>query len=186
MAIENELKAILVLDNPGEFLKSLKKKSKCETFDITQGYLSKSARIRHIVPHNDVKNEQFVFTYKTKVSSETVELEHQISIHDYHKLCLIVKPIIHKTRIKCKDGVYTWDIDFFKTPKSGNIYFAMAEVEMPEFEFEAPMPLDIISPYIAKWVDPGDKRFGNKNLWNPIKVAKLLKEVLDDKKTKAN
>lgn len=182
MPIENERKVILQSDNLPSLLKSLKVNPKCETFDITQGYLSGSARIRHVVPHDSKKTEQHLFTYKTKVGGSVVEIETEVSIHDYHKLFLIVKPVIHKTRVKCKNGDHCWDIDFFKTPKTGNIYLAMAEVEMPEFEFETPEPLDIIAPYAVKWIENGDKRFGNKNLHNVAKVTELVKGLLNAEK----
>ena len=181
MPVENELKVILHADNLAAVLKSFKKNPECKTYDITQGYLSGSARIRHVVPHDSTQKEQYLFTYKTKVGGNVVEIETDISLHDYNKLFLIVKPVIHKTRIKYKNNQHTWDIDFFKTPKSGNIYLAMAEVEMPEFEFETPEPLEMLKPYIVKWVDAGDKRFSNKNLWNASKVSQMVREITSAK-----
>ena len=181
MPVENELKAILHADNLSAMLKFFKQTPECKTYDITQGYLSGSARIRHIIPHDISQEEQYLFTYKKAVLGSVVEVETEISLHDYNKLFLIVKPVIHKTRIKYKKDQYTWDIDFFKTPKSGNIYLAMAEVEMPEFEFEIPEPLDMLKPYIVKWVEAGDKRFGNKNLWNAAKVSQMVREIISAK-----
>lgn len=176
--IENERKLLLNCDDPGMLLRSLKKIEGAQTSDITQGYLSGSARIRHVVDHNQSVGEKHLFTYKTKVSGATVEIETEISVHDYHKLFLVVKPIIHKTRIKFRLDPYTWDIDFFKTPKSGNIYLVMAEVEMPEFETEVPPVLEHLAPYSLKWIESSDKRFNNRNLANVKKVTRLFKELV--------
>jgi len=176
MPIEHERKLLLWMNKPVDVLRSLKALPQVTTFDITQGYISKSARIRYLVEHQS-QNEQHVFTYKVKVAGATVEIEQEISIHDYHKLFLIAKPIIYKTRCKFKDGNNQWDIDFFKTTKSGEIYLVMAEVEMPEFEMELPEPHELIAPYVLKWIEKDDKRFQNRNLGNNKKIAKLLKDI---------
>ena len=182
MAIENERKVLLDLTQVNSLLTDLRTHQAqfdVQFMDITQGYLNGSSRIRHVVPHNPQggKDEYHIFTYKTKVTGNTVEIETEISIHDYHKLFLVVKPVILKTRAKIVDGCMTWDIDFFKTPKSGAIYLAMAEVEMPEFKTDAPPVHQLLEPYALKWIDFGDKRFNNKNLANPNKVQKLLKDL---------
>lgn len=180
MTIENERKLVLDKSRAPELLTTIRQMGKSgdlELFDITQGYLSGSARIRHVVPHKKSSQEKFIFTYKTKVSGSTVEIETDITSHDYQKLSLVVKPVILKTRAKLQDGVNTWDIDFFKTPKSGNIYLAMAEVEMPEFENELPSIIELLEPYALRWVDLGDKRFNNRNLANPKKVAQSLTQL---------
>ena len=178
MPVENERKLLIRHDTPSQLLHTLKQSSEAETFDITQGYLSGSARIRHVVPHRtNYSSEQHLFTYKTKVGGNTVEIETEITIHDYQKLSLIVKPVVHKTRVKIKRNQYTWDIDFIKTPKSGSIYLVMAEVEMPEFETDVPEIIEHLIPYAVKWVEASDKRFNNRNLANVKKVTRLFNEL---------
>lgn len=183
MGIENERKILLDTSKSAQLWKDLKSarlEHGVQFMDITQGYLSGSARIRHVVPHEPAAGdprELHIFTYKTKVSGSTVEIETQISVHDYHKLMLIVKPLVLKTRAKICQGDLTWDIDFFKTPKSGQVYLMMAEVEMPEFQTEQPDLHPLLHPYALKWIDLGDKRFNNKNLANIKKVQKTLIEL---------
>jgi len=174
--IENERKLVLCVSDPSVLLTALKSQPNVQVFDITQGYINGSARIRHVVPHA-AGHEKFIFTHKSKVLGSTVEIECEVSIHDFQKLFLIAKPIIHKTRVKWQDGLNTWDVDFFRVPKTGSTYFCMAEVEMPEFETQTPEPHSFLKPYVGKWVDAGDKRFNNKNLGNPQKVLKLLKTI---------
>lgn len=183
MGIENERKLLLNVNHSQELwhtLKQHKVELGVQFMDITQGYLSGSARVRHVVPHDvpvGSPRESHIFTYKTKVMGSTVELEHDLDPHDYHKLMLITKPVILKTRAKISQGDLTWDIDFFKMPKSGSVYFLMAEVEMPEFQTDLPDVLGVLRPHMIRWVDAGDKRFNNKNLVNLNKVKKLLKDV---------
>ena len=178
MPVENERKLLIRHSDPAQLLQTLKRSSDAETYDITQGYLSGSARIRHVVPHRSTySDEQHLFTYKTKVGGNTVEIETEISIHDYEKLSLIVKPVVHKTRVKIRRNQYTWDIDFIKTPKSGSIYLVMAEVEMPEFETDVPEIIEHLSAHAVRWVDASDKRFNNRNLANVKKVTRLFNEL---------
>jgi len=174
--VENERKAVLKPSDPELLLHTLKREPNVQTVDITQGYISKSARIRHMVDHK-TGEEQHVFTYKTRVAGSVVELEQSILIHDYHKLFLIAKPVIYKTRCKFKEGAFQWDIDFFKNTKSGVIYLALAEVEMPEFCSEVPEIHSLVADSFSRWVDSSDKRFQNRNLGNKNKVVKLLREI---------
>jgi CYTH domain-containing protein len=187
MGIENERKLLLDVQRADQLFKDLKKavpEYGVEFFDITQGYLTGAGRIRHAVPHvpSDSSKEAFYFTFKTKVRGATVELEQEISTHDYQKLFLIVKPWLIKTRAKIVQGSFTWDIDFFKTPKQGVVYLAIAEVEMPEFETQTPEIHPLLVPYAVRWIDQGDKRFNNKNLSNSNKVNKLLRDSKDANK----
>lgn len=108
-----------------------------------------------------------------------MEIENEISTHDYQKLFLICKPVIVKTRAKIACGDYTWDIDFLRKHKSGEIYLVMAEVEMPEFEHDVPDAHELLAPYALRWIDQSDKRFNNRNLSNPKKAAKNLQEVIN-------
>lgn len=182
MGIENERKLLLDVVRSQEIIKQLRSDPAVSWYDITQGYLSGSCRIRHVVPHvNPIQNEQFIFTFKTKVRGSTVEIENEISTHDYQKLFLICKPVIVKTRAKIACGDYTWDIDFLRKHKSGEIYLAMAEVEMPEFANDIPKVHELLEPYAMKWIDQGDKRFNNRNLSNPKKAVKIMSDVADAK-----
>jgi len=184
MAIENERKLLLDTSRAQELLADFKKKKvelSANFYDITQSYLSGSARIRHVVPHSQAP-EQHIFTYKTKVAGSTVEIETEISTHDYHKLFLVAKPVVLKTRVKFFQEAYTWDIDFFKQPKNGSVYLAMAEAEMPEFETETPDIHPVLEPYALRWIDVGDKRFNNKNLANIKKTQVSVRDLLKNEK----
>lgn len=180
MGIENERKLLLNTQQHAELMKDIKSDHSVEWFDITQAYLSNSCRIRHVVPHADpTQGEQFIFTFKTKVRGATVEIENQISVHDYMKLFLIAQPVIVKTRAKILCDSHHWDVDFLRKPKSGDVYLVMAEAEMPEFATELPEIHTLLEPYALKWIDHGDKRFNNRNLGDPKKATKAVEEILD-------
>jgi CYTH domain-containing protein len=165
-------------------MNDIKSDHNVEWFDITQAYLSNSCRIRHVVPHL-IHNAQetFLFTFKTKVRGATVEIENEISVHDYMKLFLIAKPVIVKTRAKILCDSHHWDVDFLRKPKSGDVYLVMAEAEMPEFATELPEIHQLLEPYALKWIDHGDKRFNNRNLSDPKKATRAVEEIMNAKAT---
>ena len=96
---------------------------------------------------------------------------------------MISKPVVVKTRAKIVCGSHTWDIDFLRKPKSGEIYLALAEVEMPEFERQLPSVHPYLEPYAVKWITHGDKRFNNRNLANPKKTAKAVGDLENETET---
>jgi CYTH domain-containing protein len=182
MPIEHERKLILNTSQHAQLMKELRHDASVEWFDITQAYINNSCRIRHVVPHKMKHDqEQFVFTFKTKVRGATVEIETEISVHDYQKLFLISKPVIVKTRAKILCADHHWDVDFLRKPKSGEVYLVMAEAEMPEFATELPEIHELLEPYAMRWIDQGDKRFNNRNLSNPKKAARAVAEITDAK-----
>ena len=184
MPIEFERKLLLRTANSTSLIADLQQQAEVEWFDIVQAYINNSCRIRHVVPHNLIaEKEKFVFTFKTKVRGSTVEIEQDISVHDYQKLFLISKPVVVKTRAKIVCGSHTWDIDFLRKPKSGEIYLALAEVEMPEFERQLPSVHPYLEPYAVKWITHGDKRFNNRNLANPKKTAKAVSDLENETET---
>jgi hypothetical protein len=180
MAIEHERKLLLDTSRALDlltYLKDNREKLDLEFWDITQGYLNNSCRIRCMMPHDSEKTEKYCFTFKQKVAGHVVEIEHDISIHDFQRLWLVAKPVIFKTRVKKHLADHHWDIDFLRSPKSGDIYIAIAEAEMPEFTHGLPAILPCLEPYAISWIPQGDKRFNNRNLANGKKTAKLLQEM---------
>lgn len=181
MPIENERKLLLGLSRAQELLTVLKQhigQHSIELFDITQGYLSSNARVRQSTPHV-TGLDKFYFTYKKRIGEQTIELEQSISVHDYQKLFLISKPVVVKTRARIDMSGYHWDVDFLRKHKSGEIYIAMAEVEMPEFQNELPPIHPLLEPYALRWIDATDKRFNNRNLANVKRAQRAQQEVLN-------
>jgi len=177
MPIENEVKFILDPVNPEEFLNNLKKIENVHLFDVTQGYLTGHARIRRLVDHI-TEEHRHVFTYKTKVSGKTVEIETDITLNDYEKLWDVVQEKIVKTRVVFHDNDHHWDIDFFTNPKTGKYYLIMAECELPEFMTRPARIPDWINNVLLSEIGPlEDAKWKNKKLANPKKVAKQFNEL---------
>jgi CYTH domain-containing protein len=116
------------------------------------------------------------FTYKCLVDGATVEIETDICESDFEKLSKVSFNHINKCRVKIHDGDNMWDIDFFKN-KKGEIYLALAEVEMPESCNYVPAILPILEPYAVFWVEKNDSRFASKNLSDEVSVKQMLKEL---------
>jgi len=181
MPVENELKFILNLDCLEDIKTELLTYPNARKLKIWQGYLTSHARIRHI---EEGKNHRYVFTYKLKISGgQTVEIETDISTHDFIKLVEAVNEKIIKDRISIEMGDETWEIDFLKDPKTGNIYLIIAEVEMPEWQYVPTVIPNFISNHLVFPVPKNDKRFNNKQLGSPTEVRKLY-EIVKNKSSK--
>jgi CYTH domain-containing protein len=179
--VENELKYILNLDCLEDIKSQLLSYSNARKLKIWQGYLTSHARIRHI---EEGRENRYVFTYKLKISGQTVEIETDVSMQDFIKMVEAVEEKIVKERISIKFGEETWEIDFLKDPKSDDIYLIMAEVEMPEWQY-APMSIpNFVSDHLIFSVPKNDKRFNNKQLGDPNKVRKLYESLLKKKSSK--
>lgn len=120
--IENELKYVLKMDSKKAIEKVCGK-----PLAIQQGYLPGKARIRSKGKGKKVKH---FFTYKLPVEDMLFEIEKEITKHEFEMLWPHTTARLEKLRYVFVDGPVQWDIDFFQNGE--NIYFAMAEAEMPE------------------------------------------------------
>lgn len=127
--IENELKYVLRMDSLSAIEKACGK-----PYVIQQGYLPGKARIRSKGKGKKVK---FFFTYKLPVDDVLFEIEKEITAHEFERLWPHTTSRLDKIRFVMMDGEVQWDIDFFRRANS-EIYFAMAEAEMPETMREPP------------------------------------------------
>lgn len=132
MPVENELKYVL---NPSVELFKQYSEGHSIVYHMVQGYLSDNNRIR---------NENGLCTFTAKYTGNTgdlIEIETEISRSDFDNLWPKTTSRLKKIRFKhyTKDAYdeedYVWDIDFF-FDSVGNIYFAMAEAEMPPGKLE--------------------------------------------------
>jgi CYTH domain-containing protein len=180
MPVENELKYILNLDCLEDIKSQLLTYPNARKLKIWQGYLTSHARIRHI---EEGKTNRYVFTYKLKISGQTVEIETDISTHDFIKLVEGVDEKIVKERISIEMGEETWEVDFLKDAKYGEVYLIMAEVEMPEWQFVPSSIPEFVSDHLIFPVPKNDKRFNNKQLGLPGEVRKLY-ELVKNKSSK--
>jgi CYTH domain-containing protein len=165
MAIENELKYVLPLTFNKQALAGWK------FIPVRQGYLDNGPRIRQY-------GEQYLFTYKRWIAAEKklVEIETEISKLDFDRLWPECEIVLDKHRYVLIDGAYEWSVDFLLA-ESGQTYFVMAEVEMPENEKAPPSIPSAIENDIFFSPAQDDVRFTNIKLADQKFAATLLKEL---------
>jgi CYTH domain-containing protein len=158
--------------------------AKLPTTTIRQGYLATSdsmdLRVRHSLHVNDT--EFWTVTFKQKVPGRKIELEQNIDVRDGLDLWEVSDTKIKKVRHYLGPSP-TWEIDLFY---SNDLYFAMAEVELPE---GAPPPEELpnlIQKYLILKVPLTDSRFFNKNLGNVESVTSLYEDLLKDNQGATN
>lgn len=166
MPIENERKYLLNINSLDEISNISSTK-----LEIKQGYLSKEARIRQV---ND-EITSFYFTYKQLIDNNLIEVETEISEKDFLTLW---KSISKKHKLeKIRYKIDQCEIDYFYN--NGKVYFAMAEIELPENQEEPTAIPDFIKKHVIHNVAKHDIRFCNANL-TLKKSKKLYKEFKNE------
>ncbi len=180
MPIENERKFVLDHANPQKFQNKLKALPGATSYEFQQGYLDGTARIRRIVDQATGETHN-VFTYKTKVNKDLIEIETEISDDDFNALWIKVDKVITKIRVKVPETDHLWEVDFFTAANQDGYYLIMAEVELdPTAEMPNTVP-SYIDNNLVHLVAVDDKRFGNRQLTRPVTVKKLVEELKNGK-----
>lgn len=172
MPIENERK--FVLDDDDGLEAHLGAAPGVERSLLQQAYLdSMGVRIRSI---EGAGGTSHVFTYKSTIDGQVVEIETAISARDFERLWTRRLQSLSKVRYSWPDGAYHWDVDFFKRD-DGSTYFAQAEVEMPEGETEPPPLPPLLAGHLLATVPAGDSRFASKYLTDQDHAARVLADI---------
>jgi len=178
MPIENERKYVLRDEDSSGFKAKLVTMPGATSLDLKQGYLDKANRIRSIRRLDGTV--QYLFTYKTKVNGNQIEIENEISERDFNSLWTLVGNVITKTRIVVPFGDYKWEVDFlhsYKKKTLGECYLVMAEVELPEDQELPNQVPDFISENLVYLVPRDDRRFINRNLSRVGTVKQMVQEL---------
>lgn len=165
MPVENERKFVLARDISPTVLVGW---TRC---DIRQAYLEDGPRIRD-------QDGVATFTYKRMVAAaqELVEIETEISREDFDMLWSECAVALDKTRYSKQDGHGDWVVDFLRD-SAGELYFVLAEVELPR-GVAAPSAIAAeIAPFVLHAVAPADSRFTNKRLTNVEYASALYLEI---------
>lgn len=172
MPTENERKYILDLScmKDVEHLSSAK-------YDISQGYLIATrgitVRVRKLTKPNGKENH--FFTLKVTTAGRPIEVEKRIDKRDFEDLWNIALNKLEKTRYVLKDED-VWEVDFFKDYKD-EVYMCVAEVELPEDQYEPHTIPETIQKKLLYSVPLTDTRFSNKLLGDARYASQLLKEI---------
>jgi CYTH domain-containing protein len=172
MPIENERKFVL-RDPDGALERALT--AACPPWTrhaVRQAYLdAPGLRIRRF---EDADGVRHIFSFKRAIGGDMVEIETPMSNADFDRLWTLRREALEKVRFHLADGDCGWDVDFFKT--TGQTYFALAEVEMPEGRDAPPAPPPVLAPYVALLVPRGDERFASKKLADVTYARRLAGE----------
>lgn len=165
MPVENERKFVLAQDISQAAFAGWARS------DIRQAYLDDGPRIRD-------QDGVATFTYKRMISAaqELVEIEAEISREDFDMLWSERATALDKTRYAKRDDSGDWVVDFLRA-ESGELYFVLAEVELPR-GVAAPSAIAAeIAPFVIYAVAASDSRFTNKRLTNVAYATALYREI---------
>jgi len=152
MPVENERKYVL---SPGFDTGRL---TDWQRVEIRQAYLDDGPRIRQI-------GADFIFTYKKWAphAQELIEIETPISRDDFELLWPLRVQSVQKTRHIKVLGDEEWVVDTLRDD-AGDVYFVLAEVELPRFQAEPRAVVADIADFVIHAVAADDNRFTNKKL----------------------
>lgn len=172
MPVENEVKFAL-RDPDGALERALDAMGGAATRSaVRQAYLdAPGLRIRRF---ESARGIEHVFSFKRAIDGEMVEIETAMDAPDFARLWTLRRESLEKTRFHLPAGDCGWDVDFFKD--GGATYFALAEVEMPVGRVVPPDPPEVLRPYIAFAVAPGDGRFTSRKLADVAHARRLAVE----------
>jgi len=149
---------------------------------IRQGYLLSSKgialRCRESISHKT----EYYFTFKiTANKGRIIEIEKKIDRRDFDDLWEQALNKLEKTRYCIMDSdKQLWEVDFFKN-HTGENYFCMAELELPENQLKPKFIPNFIEKNLLYEVELKDSRFSSKMLAD-IKYATELYQQLRSKK----
>jgi len=171
---ENERKYII-----DSKIESIIMEKSSAAYDISQGYLIATrgitVRIRKLVKRKNKKAEYY-FTLKATTSGRAIELEKKMDERDFDDLWNIALNRLEKVRYILSHEGNDWEIDFFKDYKE-NTYMAVAEIELPEDQYEPYSIPGIIKDNLLYSVPLTDIRFSNKLLGDARYASQLLQEI---------
>jgi CYTH domain-containing protein len=155
------------------------KKNSSSQYDISQGYLIATrgitVRVRKSVKLSNQKTEYY-FTLKATTGGRAIEVEKKLDKRDFDDLWNIALNRLEKTRYIINSFENTWEIDFFRDYKE-HIYMAIAEVELPEDQYEPHDTPDVVKENLLYVVPLTDTRFSNKLLGDARYASQLLTEI---------
>jgi len=172
MPTENERKYVLDIS----CMKEVEELSS-DRYEISQGYLIATrgitVRVRSFTKSSG--KSSYFFTLKASTGGRAIEIEKSIDKRDFDDLWNIALNKLEKTRYIFKDED-NWEIDFFRDYKD-EVYICVAEVELPEDQYEPHTIPDLIQNKLLYSVPLTDTRFSNKLLGDARYASQLLKEI---------
>lgn len=172
--IENELKYVLdlsVFSNMHRYPHIFK------NFRLlTQGYHKSGGRFREEVSEDGIGFR--TFNYKVPLpDGQLEEFEQEISKDSFDRCIALCDNKLIKTRYTTSlNDLYLWDIDFFQT-EIGDVYFIMAECEMPPSVKKPEYMLSIVEDYCIYEVPRFNSEFTSKSLADRAYAESMLEKI---------
>lgn len=168
MPTENEKKFVLNKDCESKIIPLAKK-----LYRVKQGYLISARGISLRVRKAKSATEKHIFTLKCGVGRRVVEIEKKISERDFNDLWSQSVNKLEKIRYLVLDeATQLWEIDFF-LDHNNEIYFCVAELEMPEGQENPHFIPHFIKNNLICEVGLTDSRFSSKLLAD-VRYAKNI------------
>jgi len=136
-------------------------------------------RVRHSILKDG--RDEWRLTFKQKVVERKIEIEQVISSRDGMDLWEIavskLKKVRHYVENEDRRDNTVWEIDLFYNHNVGDLYFAMAELELPEGSPPPEELPDFLQKFLLFKVPLTDDRFLNKRLGDMGYAKNLYKEI---------
>lgn len=147
-----------------------------DKIDIIQWYLKNTSGVweRARSCYSEKSGIKFQHTIKQTISpGVNQEDEKEITSQEFNQFVESCKTnqsrCIHKTRLIFTEGELKWEVDVFKN----GIDLVIAELEIPEENFEVIMPKFINSKFLIEVT--GIKKFSNRNLAHKFFTPQTIK-----------
>lgn len=181
MPTENERKYVLI--NEPKVVHEIATKAN-RILAIEQAWLyhgkNWTYRIRKIYgPH--YPDPIYKATFKQKVQKRLIEIETDIDERDYYDLLNLSDTILHKTRYIIPVGALKWEVDLFYNEKRSNLYFVMAEVELPEGTKGPALIPSFISDNLLFEVPADNIEFSSRKLQNIEYAIGTYNQLFEEK-----
>lgn len=164
MPTENERKYVLL--NEPVVLSDIAQRAK-RILSIEQAYIqSGNGWVFRIRKTFGIHYDEPIYhaTYKHKINGRVIEIETSLDERDYVDLFSQASIVLNKTRYVIPAGSLKWEIDFFYDKKRTNVYFVLAEIELPEKVSRPPYIPDIIQKYLLFEVPEDNNKFSSAKL----------------------
>lgn len=177
MPTENERKYVLI--NEPNVVQEIAKRAD-RLLAIEQAWLENGLRIRKIFgPHYE--EPIFKATFKQRVPKRLIEIETDIDERDYFDLLPLTKQVLQKTRYIIPMGSLKWEVDLFYDRKRSNLYFVMAEIELPEGVSNPPSIPNFISDNLLFEVPIDNTDFASKKLQDIEYAIGIYNQLFEEK-----
>lgn len=181
MPTENERKYVL-LNEPAVIDRVAKKAQKIYAIEQAWVQYGKGWNLRIRKKFGPILSEpKFYLTYKQNTNKRLIEIENEIEERDYYDLLKLTDSILQKTRYVIPIGALNWEVDLFFDSKRSNVYFVMAEIELPEGTHKPKAVPDFVLDNLLFEVPIDNNQFTSRKLQDIEYAVGLYNSIIEEK-----